>query len=686
MFRLFLASLVLFVLSACGGGSSSSSSHNNPVANLDADNDGVQNQADLCAKTPGNETADDDGCAPSQLNASCGDNDSEIPAKRHYQVLLDSESGERISFELFEPAVLKCGEIKQGAHPLILHGHGFGGKRVSDTESGDYQSSGIADLVEAGYAVISIDQRGFGDSSGTVRVMDPDVEGQDLLQILDWAEQRLDYLAWRDERTGRITARPIFADSNSRGVNLLVGAIGSSYGGGYQLLIHGLDTQQRLDAIVPDITWHHLPYSLNPGDVIKADWALLLVAGGSAGSYQPGLENQDSPLARGLDSYIVEVLTRGLAINEIPRDALDWFAYHSPSYWCGLNNQATMPYAALASDVNNNLSSAMNPPFGISYTNQPGVDILLTQGIRDTLFNFNEAWWNYQCLSQRAASTGHEVRLISHESGHIISNFIGETPDPIYTQAPGGNFACGALSVRAATLAWFNEKLRGGPAVAALQDDRICMSLVDDDAVWIPREQFKARLADDANNDAFYQSADWTLENIANGAEAQTLHLAGQAAVVQPVLTVTDSRGLVIAGIPQLDLTVTTPQMINDLVCAEAVVPTIRTGCDSILFAGIAISRAGGDWELLDDQITPVRGLGEHLDFDLVGIAERLAEGDRLGVWLSGYHPQYIESFSRDVTIPVVNVQGRVRLPLFMLGADGQPDFSGGVAGAISTE
>lgn len=651
----------------------------------DSDNDGVVNNSDLCADTAEGETVADNGCAGSQLNAACGDSFASLSAQRHYQVLLQSGSGERISFEVFEPATIHCGRRDQGSHPLVLQGHGFGGARISDSEGGEYQSSGVADLVAANYAVISIDQRGFGDSSGTVRVMDPYYEGEDLLQILDWAEQNLDYLAWRDESSGEFAARPDGAESQARGVNLLTGAIGSSYGGGYQLLLHGVDEKQRLDAMVPDITWHHLPYSLNPGDVIKSDWALLLVAGGEAGSYQPGLENQDSPLARGLDPYIVETLARGLLLNEIPRDALDWFAYHSPSYWCGLNGQPVMPYEALASDANNNLTGFVDVPGSNTYSGQPGVDILLTQGIRDTLFNFNEAWWNYQCLSQRAIGSGHEVRLLSHESGHIISDFIGETPDPLYTQAVGGNFACGGMSIRAATLAWFDEKLRGGEPAVELEQDRICMSLADEDAVWIPRAQFKARLGDDGRAPMFYQSADWALEMIPNGAAAVAAHVPGQAASVQPLLTVTAETGLVYAGIAQLDLTVSTPQMVNDLVCAQASVPTIRSGCDSILFIGIAIDRGEG-WQLLDDQITPVRGLGEHLDFDLVGVAERLDQGDQLGLWVSGFHPQYVEAFSRDVTIPAVNVQGRVRLPIYAADSDGQVDVSAEVSQAISVE
>jgi ABC-2 type transport system ATP-binding protein len=273
------------------------------------------------------------------------------------------------------------------------------------------------------------------------------------------------------------------------------------------------------------------------------------------------------------------------------------------------------------------------------------------------------------------------VRLLTHESGHIISGFIGETPEPLYFQAPAGKFACGGIDQRDAEIAWLDEKLRGLPAAPYLSgDNAICTSLADDDAVMIPVAKFKARRS--ANDDtpvSFTEYSNLSASNVLNGVAAQVAHLPGQDVVVVPVLSVTDSDGLIIAGIPQLDITVTTPQMVNDAVCALGSIPTLRIGCDSILFAGVAIRNAGGEWRLLDDQIAPVRGLGAHLDVDMVGIAERLAQGDELGLWLSGYHPQYLEAFSRDVTIPAVNVAASLRLPLFAVKADGQPDFAANV-------
>ena len=127
-------------------------------------------------------------------------------------IVASAVDGEAVSFTIHEPT-----EFTEGSrYPLILEGHGYGGSKVnaaSRPAAGDGGAMGR--LLDAGYGVISIDQRGFGESGGTVRLFDPDFEGRDLVQIVDWAEANLDWLAYRNN-------------------NLLLGAIGGSYGGGYQ--------------------------------------------------------------------------------------------------------------------------------------------------------------------------------------------------------------------------------------------------------------------------------------------------------------------------------------------------------------------------------------------------------------------------------------------------------------------
>ena len=95
------------------------------------------------------------------------------------QEIASPVTGDTTVVQVFEPTQLQAGKT----YPLVLQGHGYGGSRETGAPDGSF----IKRLNDAGYYVISIDQRGFGESSGTVRVMDPDYEGQNLVAVLDWA-------------------------------------------------------------------------------------------------------------------------------------------------------------------------------------------------------------------------------------------------------------------------------------------------------------------------------------------------------------------------------------------------------------------------------------------------------------------------------------------------------------------
>lgn len=642
-------------------------------ANADADGDGVKDPDDQCAATPSGVPVDAEGCpVGAGDNASCTSQQN-LAGNRSYAATIPSESGETISFQVLEPSTFNCAGRAQGAHPLILHSHGFGGAR---------STSGFANYRDAGYAVISIDQRGFGLSSGTVRVMDPDFEGKDLIRILDWAEQNLDYLAWRNEGAMKMFApRPVDGLSVDGGVNLLVGAIGSSYGGGYQLLLQNVDPKNRLDAMAPDIAWHDLRWSLNPGDVIKTGWDLLLVAGGAAGSYGPGLQNGELPTQRGLDPFIMETLARGASTGEFPREALEWFRYHSPAYWCDLNGEPAMPYAVAENtpfDPNMMLMGLLDtPPGSNARTGQTGIPVLLSQGMRDTLFNFNDGWWNYQCMAKR----GDDVRLITHQSGHLL---------PI-AQPASGNNDCGSRKRGDATLEWFGEKLRGSNEANMLKgtEDSVCLSLTDGDAVDIPVDEFLAPRAESFERPllgSYTAIDDVRLTAVPQGAPA-VLAFAAPLPLPQvaELFTVREGQSLILGGIPQASITLSSPQMVNDLACATAGVPTLRTGCDAVVFVGLGLKKAGASsYTLIDDQVLPVRGLGSHA-VSLVGIGERLAAGDALALLVYGYHPQYLINIGRDPTLPVVNVAADLQLPLYGADTEGKPDFEAVVADAINT-
>ncbi len=636
----------------------------------DNDNDGIADAADHCPDTPAATAVNPNGCDASAINlAECRAAGS---GGASYQMLIPSPiDGKQISFQVLEPTALDCDNIDNGAHPLILQGHGFGGSRGT---------AGFNALRDAGYTVISIDQRGHGDTEGTIRVMDPALEGPNLAAILNWAESHLPYLAWRDEKTGTFISRPLSQRSTAGGDNVLVGAVGSSYGGGYQLLLLAIDEKNRLDALVPDITWHDLRFSLNPGDTVKTGWDLALVAAGETSSQSTGFSNQFAPADRGLDPFIKETLARGGSTNEFPRDALDWFNYHSLGFWCANQGLPAMAYEAARWETDPNAMFAnghadeIPPAIGSVVRTLPAVDVMLTQGFRDTLFNFNDAWWNYQCLS----ALGGEVHLLTHQRGHILPVAAPDNAQPTNRaedvpfvipgfQDGGGSQACGATGLSTTSsetvLAWFDTKLRGGNTFDRNGD--ICISLADGDAVDIAPGQLLAPGSDTLNFSHF----DIQPVIVANGAAAQASVSNGP--VVVELGGVGDANGAILAGIPNVSLTLSSPTGIVDAHCKPPLIPTLRTGCDAIIGVGIGHQRAGsGYWDLVDDQIYPLRGIGEHA-VDINGIAERLQTGDKLALLLYGWHAQFPLSFSRDNTLPAVLVSGSIKVPLYAVRNDG---------------
>ena len=563
----------------------------------------------------------------------------------NYQVLLTSASGETISFQVMEPASVDC----VTGHPLVLHGHGFGGQRVTDPTGTQLQR-----LLDNGYAVISIDQRGFNESSGTVRVMDPNFEGRDLLQILDWAETHLDFLAHDRQPQGDF--------------NLVAGATGGSYGGMYQLLIHNIDPQQRLDVLTPDITPHDLRYSLNPNNTIKSAWALLLVAGGESGANQP--------LLGGLDPVIKETLIRGGTFNVIHEGALPFFYYHSVAYFLdALPADQQQPMDFLTAPIGGGLE------YEFAAVQPAPVDILFSQGIRDTLFNFNEAWANFQ--GYRAL--GGDVRLMGHESGHILPEIAGfldqlgplaEGVEPLQDvlnslgadlpelQKAAGAAACGDLRRDDAVVTFLNEKLEPpraetipadvSVAVARLQNE-VCLPLQDGESVWRTLAQI-----DDENRVETPVPA--TAVPIPNS-------LPGLTSLLTPVFIPLENlpQDLAgVAGIGALDVTLSLPLVGVPEYCNNAAdlpdeLPA--TGCDAIVHVGWGARVGDAAPRLIDDQLTPLRGLGNH-QVDMVGVADALQEGEELGLLVYGYHLQYLSSMSRDVLVPAISLTGTVQVPV----------------------
>src|SRR4051794_41173255 len=158
----------------------------------------------------------------------------------------------KICYTIFRPASAD----RRHRVPMLMHSHGWGGSRTTDPAA-------FAGWLRHGYGVISFDQRGFGASGGQAHVENPAYEGYDVRRLV----RLVSTLRWvRQDGPG----------------DPRLGAIGGSYGGGYQFL--GAFEELRLrgkpvfDALAPEITWNDLHNSLAPHDVVRTEWASALSA------------------------------------------------------------------------------------------------------------------------------------------------------------------------------------------------------------------------------------------------------------------------------------------------------------------------------------------------------------------------------------------------------------------------
>ncbi len=496
-------------------------------------------------------------------------------------------TGDKVAFTVFEPSTLEGGKT----YPLVLHASGFGLSRETPSNFAN-----VKPLVEAGYGVISFDHRGHGESNGVVRSMDPDYEGKDVLAVLDWAEARLDWLKYR----------PSAGDPH----NLVLGSMGGSYGGMYQYLLHNIDPKHRLDAMAVRVAPNDLTYSNFPGGVSKASYLAIRVQAGKGPA---------------IDPYARSTAAASLQANKMVEGYADFLYYHSNQYFCADRRVATNGGPGTAPE---------HPP-----QRGPKVNAMLFQGMRDTLFNFNEAYANYQCL----VSEGGDVRLLSYQNGHNDAYVV---PDPGEAYLPPGNVldhGCGRLDSTAAMLAFFDQYLRDVPGGADAVPTKPCLSIAKSDAVLVSQVMTM-------------QSGGATMIDV-----PATRVVAG-AGLDQPVavdLGITGAQGSsVVAGIPHLQLTV-------DAAPDSAGEP--------ILFVGLGQKHhaAPEAWDLIDNQVLPLRGTGT-FHANLVGVAARLAAGDKLALLIYGRQSLFTAPSSANVPDPMivpVTVSGKVWVPLLPIGS-----------------
>src|SRR5581483_10485136 len=240
--------------------------------------------------------------------------------------VLNSFDGTPIVYTLFLPA----GASADHPVPAVLMTHGWAGSRQTGT------GGMVGRLLDAGFAVVTWDSRGFGQSGGFIELDSPAYEVRDASALVDM-----------------LAASPLIAQRDG---DPLVGMAGGSYAGGIQLLTAAFDS--RIDAIVPDITWNDLRQSLGPGGVPKEAWIAVLFGSGAATGEAYGLEpgNPTGPQAQGYDINLPLWYAEVHAVNGLTPDVSEGLRERSAAAW-------------------------------MSHIRAPA---LFTQGLPDTLFNANE--------------------------------------------------------------------------------------------------------------------------------------------------------------------------------------------------------------------------------------------------------------------------------------------------------
>jgi ABC-2 type transport system ATP-binding protein len=301
-----------------------------------------------------------------------------------------STTPQKICYSLFRPA----GADARHPVPMIFHSHGWAGSRTKDAAS-------FTAFLKAGYGVLSFDQRGFGESGGKARIENIEYEGKDVTKLVDLVSK----LSWV-QQDGKGDPR--------------LGAIGGSYGGGYQFVGAFRELMDRnkpvFDALAPEITWWDLKQSLAPQEVVRTEWISLLSAAG----------------IRALPDEAVAGTALGAATGMWPKgqvpgtpDLDAFFLKNGPAWHAGQGRKLDIP-------------------------------VLFGQGITDTLFPLHQGLQNWAKALTPAARA--KSVFVGYNGGHVLPNALPYTPavsgDPCSKKLGGGSF-------RDLTVKFFDHALKG---------------------------------------------------------------------------------------------------------------------------------------------------------------------------------------------------------------------------------
>ena len=268
--------------------------------------------------------------------------------------------------------------------PAVLTTNGFGGSKND-------QASVAALLANNDYEVLSYSGLGFGGSSCSIELDSPEWDGRAASELVSLLASPREH----PEVAKNAPGDPV------------VGTWGGSYGGGFQFALAAVDP--RVDAMIPQITWNDLSYSLAPNNdsasfnyaasppgAPKFEWTDLFFADGAAQvGINHGTSGNPPTGCPGFDRQVCVSQAETTATGYPTADTTALLRHASAEYELFENPQAHVP------------------------------PMMLMQGQNDTLFNFADAVANYRGALRRGAP----VKLVLKEGGHSGPAAPGEVND-----------------------------------------------------------------------------------------------------------------------------------------------------------------------------------------------------------------------------------------------------------------
>ena len=244
---------------------------------------------------------------------------------------------------------------KKTPAPAIMIAHGFGGSKDSVSSQAKY-------FQDAGYVVLTWSARGFGKSTGQITMNSLDGEVFDSKALVT-------YLASQK------------AVTKESGNDPLVAIMGASYGGANALITASND--DRIDAVVADITWNNLYQDLFPQSVI--------------GSQEPG------PFKKvWAGTFFTAASLQGAYLGECGSFA---------DIWCSSYREAALNGQPSAAQIE--ILKSVSP---IQYLKNLQAPALISQGQADSLFPLVESYRSAAAI--KSANPKLPLAMIWHAGGH----------------------------------------------------------------------------------------------------------------------------------------------------------------------------------------------------------------------------------------------------------------------------